>query len=85
MIALNELNGLNDTKQSELEQEISLKKIVSPVNLQSALKPYFGMCNQMVESAQTLTNCSFDNSKLTPERMTKSSYSMQKIKFEVIL
>jgi len=37
------LKDLNEDTQCELEEETVFKKIVSPANLQTVLKPYFGI------------------------------------------
>jgi hypothetical protein len=37
------LRDLSEDTQCELEEETVFKKIVSPANLQTVLKPYFGL------------------------------------------
>lgn len=72
VITLKDLSSAEDT-QCELEEETVLKKIVSPANLQTVLKPYFGML--------ATSNAGADiRSEGTKKHVSKCKYKGQKVK-----
>lgn len=91
------MNNSEDTRseQSEFEEEIVLKKIVSPANLQTVLKPYFGMIPKTeAESVPGLANCAVttnarlevavdpDYAKKLPKYVTKCKFRAQKVRID---